>query len=320
VARDPQADLAVIKVTPPKGMSLTPLPLADAPLRVGYYAIALGSPFGLDGTMTLGIVSALGRSFQVGAAAGTRYSLPEVIQTDAAINPGNSGGPLLNLQGEVVGINFAIRSGARSNSGVGFAIPVSVIRKVAPALIADGAYRYSYLGISGSTIDAQVAAAEDLPPNELGVFVAQAVASGPAAQAGLRAGDIIVSIDGIAVRSFEDLVGYLITETEPGQTVQLDVLRRGKRRTFTVEVSARPDEQASTTANRRVTVGEAIEIAKAAAIDAGLMDQVDGATARAAVRRGAPVWVVTLERGRATATAVIDVATGKVLDVSMNEK
>lgn len=319
VARDPQADLAVIKVTPPKGISLTPLTLADTPLRVGHYVIALGSPFGLDGTMTLGIVSALGRSFQVGETAGTRYSLPEVIQTDAAINPGNSGGPLLNLQGEVVGINFAIRSDARSNAGVGFAIPVSVVRKVVPALIADGVYNYSFLGISGSTIDAQVAAAEQLTPNTLGVFVAQSVASGPSARAGIRSGDIVVGIDGLSVRSFEDLVGYLITETEPGQRVQLDVLRGGERMTFDVTLSARPGESAAATPNRRrLTVGEAIEIAKAAVADANLMGEVDGATAKSGVRGGVPVWVVTLESDGKTATAVIDAVSGEVLGLSID--
>lgn len=319
VARDPQADLAVIKVTPPDGMTLTPLIVADTSLREGHYVIALGSPFGLDGTMTLGIVSALGRSFQVGETAGTRYSLPEVIQTDAAINPGNSGGPLLNLQGEVVGVNFAIRSDARSNAGVGFAIPVSVVRKVVPALIADGLYSYSYLGISGSTIDAQVAEAEDLTPNELGVFVGQAVLGGPSAKAGVRAGDIVTGIDGTSVRSFEDLVGYLITETEPGQIVELDVLRKGEALRFDVELAARPGESATTATNpRRITVGEAIEIAKSAVTDANLIGEVDGATAKSDLRDGAPVWVIILESGNQTATAVIDAVSGEVLDLSMN--
>jgi len=319
VARDPQADLAVIAVTPPDGMTLTPLTLADTSLRVGHYVIALGSPFGLDGTMTLGIVSALGRSFRVGETAGTTYALPEIIQTDAAINPGNSGGPLLNLQGEVVGVNFAIRSEVRSNAGVGFAIPFSVVRKVVPALIADGAYSYPFLGISGATIDAQVAAAQELTPNELGVFVAQAVTSGPSARAGVRTGDIVNGIDGTAVRSFEDLVGYLITETEPGQTVRLDVLRNGTATTFDVTLSARPGESVAATPNRpRLTVGEAIEIAKAAVADANLMGEVDGATAKSDVRGGVPVWVVTLESGGKAATAIIDAVSGEVLDLSMN--
>ncbi|RLT44938.1 MAG: PDZ domain-containing protein [Chloroflexi bacterium] len=320
VARDSQADLAVIKVTPPSGMSLTPLTVAETTLRVGHYVIALGSPFGLDGTMTLGIVSALGRSFLVGETAGTRYSLPEVIQTDAAINPGNSGGPLLNLQGEVVGVNFAIRSEARSNAGVGFAIPVSVVRKVVPALIADGVYSYSFLGISGTTIDAEVAADENLTPNELGIFVSQAVTGGPSARAGVRARDIIVGIDGMGVRSFEDMIGYLITETEPGQVVQLDVIRNGGQMRFDVTLSTRPGESAAATPNRqRFTVGEAIEIAKVAATAANLMDVVDGATAKSAMRGGAPIWVVTLEGGGKTVTAIINALTGEVLDLTSGE-
>ncbi|MGB5048519.1 MAG: trypsin-like peptidase domain-containing protein, partial [Caldilineaceae bacterium] len=146
VARDPQADLAVIKVTPPDGVTLTPLVMdTQNDLDVGYYVIAIGSPFGLDETMTLGVVSALGRSFPAGDAADgqARYSLPDVIQTDAAINPGNSGGPLLNLRGEVVGVNFAINSPVRANSGVGFTIPASVVEKVVPALIDKGSYQYS---------------------------------------------------------------------------------------------------------------------------------------------------------------------------------
>ena len=223
------------------------------------------------------------------------------------------------MQGEVVGVNFAIRSDARSNAGVGFAIPVSVVRKFVPALIADGVYSYSFLGISGSTIDAQVATAQKLTPNELGVFVAQAVTGGPSARAGVRTGDIVTGIDGIAVRSFEDLVGYLITETEPGQTVRLDVLREGTSMTFDVALSARPDESATTTPNRpRFTVGEAIEIAKVATSDANLMGEVDGATAKSDVRDGVPVWVVTLESGGKTATAIIDAMSSEVLDLSMN--
>jgi 2-alkenal reductase len=182
VATDPSADLAVLKVTPPDGMQWQPLVLGkDDALRTGYYVVAMGSPFGLEETMTLGVVSALDRSMPTGdVATGSSYSLPDVIQTDTAINPGNSGGPLLNLKGEVVGVNFAINSATRSNSGVGFAIPVSVINKVVPALIDDGKYTYSYLGISGQTIDATVAADKNLDDNTLGVYVGEVVSGGPA--------------------------------------------------------------------------------------------------------------------------------------------
>ena len=158
VAADTQADLAVIKVTPPEGMEWRPLSLEDADtLRVGHTVIAIGNPFGLDGTMTTGVVSALGRELPVRDEQFSRYTLPDVIQTEAAINPGNSGGPLLDLNGKVVGVNFAIRSQVGWNAGVGFAIPVSIVRRVVPALIDEGHYAYAYLGLSGVSISAQVA-------------------------------------------------------------------------------------------------------------------------------------------------------------------
>ncbi len=172
VATDPQADLAVIKVTPPEGFDWKPLPLAeDSSVQVGHLVIAIGNPFGLEGTMTTGIVSALGRSFPVDSFGQNRYTLPDVIQTDAAINPGNSGGPLLDLEGNVVGVNFAIESQTRQNSGVGFVIPVSIVKRVVPELIADGKFEYAYLGLEGSTISPDLADALALPDNRLGVYV-----------------------------------------------------------------------------------------------------------------------------------------------------
>ncbi|MCB1513094.1 MAG: trypsin-like peptidase domain-containing protein, partial [Hyphomicrobiaceae bacterium] len=178
VATDPQADLAVIKVAPPAGMDWQPLPIAAETLRVGHTVIAMGNPFGLEGTMTIGIVSAIGRGMPVGALGEARYTLPDIIQTDAAINPGNSGGPLINLAGEVVGVNFAIESAVRSNSGVGFTIPAAIVQRVVPALIADGQYDYAYLGLSGRTIDAEVARAFDFPNTLTGVYVAEVVPGG----------------------------------------------------------------------------------------------------------------------------------------------
>jgi 2-alkenal reductase len=241
VAADPQADLAVLKVTPPDGITLQPLALADDVPPVGYYALAFGSPFGLAGTMTKGIISAVGRSFPVEASTtpGALYSLPEVIQTDAAINPGNSGGPLLDLNGNVIGVNFAIRSDIRANSGVGFAIPVSIVRRVVPALITQGFFSYPYLGIAGGTITPQTAEEADIPENTLGVFVSQ-IAGTPAQQAGIRTGDIITAIDDRDVRSFEDLISYLLTSTEPGQIVELTILRNGAVQTLPLTVGERP--------------------------------------------------------------------------------
>lgn len=240
IAADPQADLAVIKVTPPAGMALQPLTLAQTVPPVGYTALAFGSPFGLAGSMTEGIISAVGRSFPVSdRTTGVQYSLPDVIQTDAPINPGNSGGPLVDLNGQVIGVNFAIRSEIRANSGVGFAIPVSVVRRVVPALIDEGFFRYAYLGISGGTISPQLAEQVDIPPNTLGVFVSGVVGR-PATQAGVREGDIIVAIDDVEVRSFEDLIGYLISETEPGQTVTLHIIRNNSTQTLNLTLGERP--------------------------------------------------------------------------------
>ena len=247
VASDPQSDLSVLRVETPEGMNLRPLERAPELPKVGHYSIALGSPFGLENSMTLGIVSALGRSLPVGdpGRAG-RYSLPEVIQTDAAINPGNSGGPLLNLSGRVVGINFAIRTQERSplgtgvNSGVGFAIPISVAERVIPALIDDGEFVYPFLGIAGGTISARVAQRMNLNSNVLGVLVDSVMPDGPSDEAGLRRGDIIVNIDGEEVRNFENVISYLVMQKNPGETVEIEVLRRGRSRTFDVKLGTRP--------------------------------------------------------------------------------
>ena len=175
--------------------------------------------------------------------------MPEVIQTDAAINPGNSGGPLLNLSGRVVGINFAIRTQERStagagvNSGVGFAIPITVANRVIPTLMRDGEYLYPFLGVAGGTISAPIAARMNLKPDVLGVLVNEVLRGGPSAEAGLRRGDIIVSMDGEEVRNFEDVISYLVMQKSPGETVEIGVLRRGRSRTFDVELATRPAAQ-----------------------------------------------------------------------------
>lgn len=323
VATDPQADLAVIKVTPPKGLTWQPLTLAaEDSIRVGYYVAALGSPFGLNETMTTGIVSALGRSFPTGdPTSGATYSLPDVIQTDAAINPGNSGGPPLNLAGEVVGVNFAINSPVRANSGVGFAIPVSVVKKVVPALISDGKYAYSYLGISGQTISASLAEENKLPDNTMGVWVAEVVKGGPAAEGGVQSGDIVVAIDGQPVTRFEDLISYLFESTKPGQKVTLDVLRDGERKSLEITVQERPQalqEQEQQGPQAEISIAEAINTAKQAVIDAGLMQTIESANAKQDSQDGHPVWVVTLTGDGNTATVVVDGQTGEVLELNLD--
>lgn len=323
VATDPAADLAVIKVTPPAGMNWQPLPLAAAnSLRVGFSVIALGSPFGLQETMTQGVVSALGRSVPTdsGTGNGSSYSLPDVIQTDTAINPGNSGGPLLNVKGEVVGVNFAINTTSGSNSGVGFAIPVSVVEKIVPALIEEGSYDYSFLGISGATVNAPVAEQNNLPDNTLGIYVASVVAGGPSADAGVQDGDVIVAINDTEVSHFEELISYLFNNTTPGDTVTLHVLRGNRDVTLDVTVAARPGQavtQEAETPRMQVTIAQAIRTATEAVQEADLMTNVDSASAKASQLNGQPVWIVTLTGDNGTATVTIDGMTGEVLELNV---
>jgi serine protease Do len=340
IATDPQSDLAVIRVDPPAGVTWRPLPLAPSnALRVGHTVIAVGNPFGLDGTMTTGIVSALGRGIPIGDVATTRYTLPDVVQTDAAINPGNSGGPLLNLNGEVVGVNFAIRSALRSNSGVGFAIPEAIIRRVVPALIAEGRYPYAYLGLSGSTIANRLATSLELTPNRLGVYVAQVVPGGPSDQAGVRGGnelvtglpgtefrrggDIVVAIDGMPVLRFEDLVSFLVTRAAPGQVVKLTVLRGGEELEIDVELGERPatpNLAASSEGSSDVNAREAIAIAVEALQESGLLSgTITERVATPEEMNGVAVWLVELVTGDGTAVVVVDAATGAVLDLSVRE-
>lgn len=324
VADDSQSDLAVLKVEAPEGIVLLPLERAPALPKVGHYTIALGSPFGLDNSMTLGIVSALGRSMPVGAPGlSGRYSLPEVIQTDAAINPGNSGGPLLDLSGRVVGINFAIRTDERTpfgtgvNSGVGFAIPILVAERVVPALIEDGEFVYPFLGISGRTISAPVAREADLNPNVLGVLVGQVLRGGPSAEAGLRNGDIIVRIDGAEVRSFEDVISYLVMQKSPGEVVEIEVLRGRRSRTFEVELDARPPVQAGGEAAPQViSSGEAIGIAVDEVSDE--IGRIRRSSARSGIRGGMRVWIVTLVGEEETATVLVDALSGEVLSLEVD--
>lgn len=324
VARDPQADLAVLKVEAPKGVELKPLPLAaEDSLLPGYYVVAVGSPFGLDETMTLGVISAVGRSFSTDSTStGSSYSLPDVIQTDTAINPGNSGGPLLNLLGEVVGVNFAINSPVRANSGVGFAIPVSVVNKVVPALIEDGAYKYAYLGIAGQTITQPVAEEYELPENQLGVRVGEVVRGGPADDAGIRTGDVIVGIDNAPVSRFEDLISYLFKSANPGSEVTLQVMREGQALELNVTLGERPEAGSPTAQSDErgqggITIAEAINAAKTAVADAGLISEIESATAERDTQGGSPVWVVTLTGDGKTATVTVDAQDGSVLGLNV---
>lgn len=257
VGTDVQSDLAVIRVDVPAN-ELIPVTLGDSEaLRVGQTVIAIGNPFGLEGTMTTGIVSALGRQLPAGSSTpnGAQYVIPDIIQTDAAINPGNSGGPLFNLQGQVIGVNTAIESAVRSSSGVGYAVPSNIVANVAPQLISSGRVEHPYLGISGTTLSSQIAQAMGLSADQRGVLISNIVTNGPAAQAGLRGatrqanidgltiaigGDIITSVDGKTVDQFDDLLGYIVQHTQVGQTVTLGILRDGQAQTVQLTLAARP--------------------------------------------------------------------------------
>lgn len=262
IGSDADADIAVIKVDAPADQ-IHPLAIGDSStLNVGEQVVAIGNPFGLSGTMTLGIVSALGRTqtAHIDPESGGSYSTADIIQTDAAINPGNSGGPLFNLKGEVVGINQSIRTqafndvtGNAVNSGVGFSISINLVKRIVPYLIRDGRYEYPYLGIS-SADDLNLAAIEKLGLNTYtGAYVTQVTPGGPADQAGIRGGseptglgnlqaggDVIVAIDGQQVVTFDDLLGYLTTNKVPGDTVVLTILREGQTMDVTVTLGTRP--------------------------------------------------------------------------------
>jgi S1-C subfamily serine protease len=227
VGKDPSSDLAVLKVDPGavKG-GLQPLELGDSnALEPGDQAIAIGSPFGLEGTVTTGIVSSLGRTIE----APNGFPIANAVQTDAAINPGNSGGPLLDGNGRVIGVNSQIKSGSGSNSGVGFAVPVATIKFVVPQIQSGGKVVRAYLGVSNGDT-----------PDLSGAVIGQVVPNGPAQQAGLQRGDKITDIDGRAVKSSDD-VSAAVAARKPGEKAKVTVMRGGNRRTLTVDLGTRPD-------------------------------------------------------------------------------
>jgi serine protease Do len=260
VGADPASDLAVVKVDIASDR-LHPVQLTDSTrVQVGQLVAAIGNPFGLEGTMTVGIVSALGRSLPVeeGAVQGATYAIPDVIQTDAPINPGNSGGVLVDIYGKLVGVTAAIESPVQANAGIGFVIPSIIAQRVVPSLIENGIYDHPWIGISGTDLNADLAEAMNLDHDQRGVLVITVVADSPADKAGLLAsdqkvtindqatlvgGDIITSIEGQIVKDFEDLTAYLARYTDAGQTVSLTILRSGKEKTIDLTLGVRPTEE-----------------------------------------------------------------------------
>ena len=251
VGRDPDADLAVIRVDP-AAVDLQPVTFADSDdVFVGQRVYAIGNPFGQQFTLTAGIVSALDRSLRNEDS----FSIPELIQTDAAINPGNSGGPLLDAEGRVIGVNTAILSNSRTASGVGFSIPSNTVRRIVPYLIRTGKYEHSWLGIAGTTLQPEQREAMKLDAKMRGVIVSEVASGGPAAKAGLSGatrvvstpfgrmavgGDIITAVDGTPVTQMIDLIAYLEVETVPGDTITLTIYRDGDYLDVPVTLQPRP--------------------------------------------------------------------------------
>ncbi|MGD2205285.1 MAG: trypsin-like peptidase domain-containing protein [Anaerolineae bacterium] len=255
VGTDPSNDLAVIR-TDGDPAQLQPVPLGESDnLQVGQFVVAIGNPFGLERTLTVGVISALGRVIE---SPNERF-IGEIIQTDAAINPGNSGGPLLDLTGRVIGVNTAIFSPSRASAGIGFAVPVGTVRRVVPELIARGYFPHPWLGVSLWTltpdrIEILRETGMEVPVEE-GILLMEVVPGSPADEAGLRGGqnqvrigryilpiggDIITAIDGEPITSDRDLTLFLDTESQIGQTVQVTVWREGEQMTTSVTLTERP--------------------------------------------------------------------------------
>jgi len=253
IGTDPYTDLAVIKVDVNPSL-LHPLPLGDSStLRVGEQVAAIGNPFGLSGSMTSGIVSQLGRLLSTPGTAS--FSIPDVIQTDAAVNPGNSGGPLLNMKGQVIGINTAIQSGTGEFAGIGFAVPSNTVSKIVPILINEGKYKHPWLGISGVDIDPDLANVLGLQDTR-GLLVVSVVKDSPAEKAGLHGstetkeidgikyqigGDVILSVDHNDVRKIDDILIHLQREKKVGDTIDLEILREGRVTNFELTLEERPN-------------------------------------------------------------------------------
>jgi serine protease Do len=256
VGTDVQSDLAVIKVDP-SGLTLHPVSLGDSQaVKVGDLVIAIGNPYGLAGSMTQGIVSALSRSLTVDSSnpfSSSTYTIPDIIQTDAAVNPGNSGGVLVNTSGEVIGVTSAIQSTTNANAGIAFAIPSHIVERIVPVLIKEGRYKHPSLGLSGITLTANYATEMGLDANTHGVLITDITPGGAADLAGLKEttqqytrynrgviifGDVITEIDGNPVRTYEDLISYIFNKTEVGQRVELTILRDGKEMTVTATLQA----------------------------------------------------------------------------------
>ena len=284
IGADLDSELAILEVENITREKLVPLPLGDSSqLRVGESVVAIGNPFGLSGSMTEGIVSGLGRILPPSPSQDDlllqqqnipSFLIPNIIQTDAAINPGNSGGPLLNMDGEVIGVNTAIFSNTGLYAGVGFAIPSDIIKKVVPELISTGTYRHPYIGIVGVDVSPEIASVMRLNESR-GFLVTEVTAESPAEKSGIRGGDVltdvngrqielggdvIIAVDNITVRKIDDLLSYLEAEQSVGENVILRVIRDGKIQEIGMVLAARPTQQQQEQIQQRQQEGPTLGI------------------------------------------------------------
>ncbi|AIF84553.1 trypsin-like serine protease with C-terminal PDZ domain [Candidatus Nitrososphaera evergladensis SR1] len=257
---DPFTDLAVLYIKDAPKDKLVPLPLADSTkIRVGEQVAAIGNPFGLSSSMTAGIVSGVGRLIPSQDSGPLPFFIPDIIQTDAPINPGNSGGPLLDMRGQVIGINSAIRSTTGEFAGIGFAVPSNTISKIVPSLIKTGKFQHPWVGISGADMTPGLANALKLTEPR-GVLVVEVIGGSPAEKAGIKAGDtptkvdgrtvplggdIVLELDGHQVRKVDDILVYLQREKSVGDNMDVTVLRGGQLQHIQVHLDPRPSTQES---------------------------------------------------------------------------
>lgn len=258
IGSDPSADIAVLYVEEVSKEKLLPLSLADSSkVRVGERVAAIGNPFGLSGSLSTGIVSGVGRQIPTQEEEG--FTIPDIIQTDAPINPGNSGGPLLNMRGEVIGINSAIYSTTGQFAGVGFAIPSNTIAQIVPSLITTGSYQHPWLGVAGRDMTPGIADRLGLDEPR-GFLVMDVVAGSPAEKAGILkgnqdtvidgipirlGGDVIIAVDNNTVRKIDDLLAYVEMEKSVGDDLELTILRQGQTMEVIATLAARPSQQES---------------------------------------------------------------------------
>ena len=252
IGLDPNSDLAIIKVNP-KGKILTPLNLGDSTnVKVGNHTIVIGSPFGQEFSMSTGIVSAIKRTVP---SQNAMFSIPNVIQTDAAINPGNSGGPLLDIEGNVIGINSQIISRSGGNQGIGFAIPINSVKKIIPTLIKGERFEYPYIGITGMDLNTNLKKALEIDSEIKGVMIVDVVKGSPADLGGLlgytgtvsdndnsypSGGDILTAINTIPIKSMSDLLTLLFSDYSPGDSVTFTILRDSSSFDLDITLISRP--------------------------------------------------------------------------------